>query len=113
MYDCCFVYYLFHTFIYLQGSQTAIEDNSLARLFHTFIYLQGSQTSDVVRKGYRLFHTFIYLQGSQTIIGIFVLLSSFTPLFTYKVLKPCPTTPLSGVSFTPLFTYKVLKLREE
>ena len=36
--------YKFHTFIYLQGSQTAAPDAGADSEFHTFIYLQGSQT---------------------------------------------------------------------
>ena len=34
--------------------------------FHTFIYLQDSQTEYVSISSPSLFHTFIYLQGSQT-----------------------------------------------
>ena len=39
-------------------------------MFHTFIYLQGSQTKMVIKQFYGMFHTFIYLQGSQTDIRI-------------------------------------------
>ena len=55
------------------------------------------------------FHTFIYLQGSQTIFSINAIYSSFTPLFTYKVLKLDNLQDPAAISFTPLFTYKVLK----
>ncbi len=34
-----------------------------------------------------MFHTFIYLQGSQTNSYQYTSSVSFTPLFTYKVLK--------------------------
>ena len=37
------------------------------------------------------------------------LASSFTPLQTYKVLKPSAYDPTYSISFTPLQTYKVLK----
>ena len=57
-------------------------------MFHTFIYLQGSQTEMLVENSRFLFHTFIYLQGSQTVHGAINQKGSFTPLFTYKVLKP-------------------------
>ncbi len=56
----------FHTFIYLQGSQTSKFRWSDCLEFHTFIYLQGSQTDVIGASGNRTFHTFIYLQGSQT-----------------------------------------------
>ena len=36
-------------------------------MFHTFIYLQGSQTNILKEGGEFEFHTFIYLQGSQTL----------------------------------------------
>ena len=54
-------------------------------------------------------YTFIYLQGSQTVIESVSNNGSFTPLFTYKVLKPKSERVQLEVGFTPLFTYKVLK----
>ena len=78
---------MFHTFIYLQGSQTGAVILRRIVKFHTFIYLQGSQTHLYPIQGPSLFHTFIYLQGSQTYNSPTSITLSFTPLFTYKVLK--------------------------
>ncbi len=76
-----------YTFIYLQGSQTQSIIRGGDDLLYTFIYLQGSQTiHSHVRSTWKLY-TFIYLQGSQTLTLRRTCHLSFTPLFTYKVLK--------------------------
>ena len=77
-----------YTFIYLQGSQTPLGFTLKSCRLYTFIYLQGSQTQSIIRGGDDLLYTFIYLQGSQTLEVNFAGQTGFTPLFTYKVLKP-------------------------
>ena len=39
----------------------------MAKMLYTFIYLQGSQTMKEVQTIAKMLYTFIYLQGSQTI----------------------------------------------
>ena len=55
------------------------------------------------------FYTITNLQGSQTYSLIQPSFSSFTPLQTYKVLKPVCYRQSRLLGFTPLQTYKVLK----
>ena len=55
------------------------------------------------------FYTITNLQGSQTGVMLIAGLSSFTPLQTYKVLKPTVILLNRRICFTPLQTYKVLK----
>ena len=87
LYSTCVPPFPFHTFIYLQGSQTEMPLGPPCAVFHTFIYLQGSQTPYRRWNTWNRFHTFIYLQGSQTLSAIQSCNICFTPLFTYKVLK--------------------------
>ena len=56
------------------------------------------------------FYTITNLQGSQTPEKAYSSLSCFTPLQTYKVLKPTMGQTPEEKRFTPLQTYKVLKL---
>ena len=56
-----------------------------------------------------LFYTITNLQGSQTVSSYMTAYYSFTPLQTYKVLKPELTYQALYYRFTPLQTYKVLK----
>ena len=79
---------MFHTFTNLQGSQTKEITVDETGKFHTFTNLQGSQTN--ARRHIRAgkFHTFTNLQGSQTLNVALNGTISFTPLQTYKVLKP-------------------------
>ena len=79
---------VFYTFTYLQGSQTITVTCMTKLKFYTFTYLQGSQTSQIEERAEESFYTFTYLQGSQTQVCIVELRLSFTPLLTYKVLKP-------------------------
>ena len=55
------------------------------------------------------FYTITNLQGSQTVSSYMTAYYSFTPLQTYKVLKPELTYQALYYRFTPLQTYKVLK----
>ena len=55
------------------------------------------------------FYTITNLQGSQTVSSYMTSYYSFTPLQTYKVLKPELTYQALYYRFTPLQTYKVLK----
>ena len=55
------------------------------------------------------FYTITNLQGSQTLLSFLFDRSSFTPLQTYKVLKPWVNIQRKLDCFTPLQTYKVLK----
>ena len=55
------------------------------------------------------FYTITNLQGSQTLRTHSMVKISFTPLQTYKVLKPYGYASFWSGSFTPLQTYKVLK----
>ena len=56
-----------------------------------------------------MFYTITNLQGSQTPEKAYSSLSCFTPLQTYKVLKPTMGQTPEEKRFTPLQTYKVLK----
>ncbi len=56
------------------------------------------------------FYTITNLQGSQTDMCGVGTAHSFTPLQTYKVLKPTMGQTPEEKRFTPLQTYKVLKL---
>ena len=60
-----------------------------------------------------MFYTITNLQGSQTGVMLIAGLSSFTPLQTYKVLKPTVKLLNRRICFTPLQTYKVLKHRKK
>ena len=78
-------------------------------MFYTFTNLQGSQTFVLVNMNTQWFYTFTNLQGSQTPIHQSMNVLSFTPLQTYKVLKPFSLRVGHSFCFTPLQTYKVLK----
>ena len=56
--------------------------------FYTITNLQGSQTTLILSYIHLLFYTITNLQGSQTRLAVKARGSGFTPLQTYKVLKP-------------------------
>ncbi len=81
--------------------------------FHTFIYLQGSQTVEFVIQMWQCFTPLFTYKVLKPRGAACSRPAGFTPLFTYKVLKQTKRVPAGRESFTPLFTYKVLKLRIE
>ena len=83
-----FTFDLFYTITNLQGSQTSCRLQQRPFWFYTITNLQGSQTHWTFCTGFALFYTITNLQGSQTPVSIGYCAISFTPLQTYKVLKP-------------------------
>ena len=79
-------------------------------LFYTITNLQGSQTNHGSNSGRKTFYTITNLQGSQTLRTHSMVKISFTPLQTYKVLKPqmrsSPNRTYRSICVSHLVMYK-------
>ena len=56
-------------------------------MFYSYHNLQGSQTTTIFRHRSEWFYSYHNLQGSQTVPCLPVIVSSFTLIIIYKVLK--------------------------
>ena len=101
---------LFYTITNLQGSQTMYKAKENFIKFYTITNLQGSQTGVILIAGLSKFYTITNLQGSQTSIRWQRNHNCFTPLQTYKVLKPqmrsSPNRTYRSICVSHLVMYK-------
>ena len=106
----CAAAWLFYTITNLQGSQTLNWKQATSEMFYTITNLQGSQTPFAVIAQIQPFYTITNLQGSQTASSNLPVNSCFTPLQTYKVLKPqmrsSPSQTYRSICVSHLVMYK-------
>ena len=91
------MFFLFYTYLKLQGSQTEFLNTNSPRQFYTYLKLQGSQTTISSCVILPLFYTYLKLQGSQTGSNCYNYGGKF---YTYLKLQGSQTCQASTLSLT-------------